>query len=151
VYKVGVGSSNKSSVQLINERKISGRRMIFWVHTCRATVAVPAGAVRPETTVNANRDFWITDISFFVFPVGFPLSSVYFRVGIRELGFDNSWQNMRFVPQAFMGSNMGLNDLGAFKLPEPYYWKYNTSMSVEFENISGLAAIPELILIGLLD
>ena len=110
-------------------------------------VAVPA-ATTVVVTVNVGpRNFVWTHYGFRSDLVGWPAAEMPFKIGITDVSFSQLFQPRRFDVQAATGSG----DKAFIELPTSYTFSAMSNISVEFENIGGVAAIPHLVLAGYLE
>lgn len=118
-------------------------------------VAIAAGATAIVQQNMSVRDFMWTDIGWttdavFVPAFWLPAVGVPFRVSIQDINRQRFFSNERFDLMSVTGTNPQWNDKCMYKLPRPWRFYLNTTVSVEFLNDGPVAAIPRLTLGGYL-
>ena len=112
--------------------------------------AVAAAAVAQVIYNVGVRDFVCTHLGFTSTPVGLPLAGMRFKISIRDIGSNTSFEPFRWNATSVLGRNEGIGDMRPFELPVTWTFQARTSIRIEFENIGGLACLPNLALIGYL-
>lgn len=113
--------------------------------------AVAAAAVAQVIYNVGVRDFVCTHLGFTSAPVGLPLAGQRFKISIRDIGSNTSFEPFRWHTTSALGRPTATGALQPFQLPVPWTFQARTSIRVDFENIGGLACLPNLVLIGYLD
>lgn len=113
--------------------------------------AIAAAATGQVVYTVGVRDFVCTHIGFTSQPVGLPLAGQRFKISIRDIGSNTSFEPHRWNTTSALGRPTATGALQPFALPKEWRFLAKTSIRVEFENVGALACTPNLVLIGYLD
>ena len=113
--------------------------------------AVAAGATGQVIYTVGVRNFICTHLGFTSAPVGVPLADQRFKISIRDIGSNTSFEPHRWNTTSALGRNQGIGDVKPFRLSVEWEFQAKTSIRVEFENIGTLPCMPNLCMIGYLD
>lgn len=102
-----------------------------------------------DETIGWN-DFVCTRIGFTSETVGFPATAGRWKVQIQDIGASKQFQPEAWNITALIGCNSGFADSAAVEMPTPWPFLEKTTIRVTFENLTGFATIPHLLLIGYL-
>lgn len=112
-----------------------------------AIAALATGQV--DRTV-AWQDFVCTGMGFTSPTVGFPAAPGRWKIQIQDVGGSRSFQPEGFDVTAAIGTNPGVSDSTPVDLVVPWVFMVKTTIRVTFEELSGFANLPHLVLIGYL-
>ncbi len=115
----------------------------------------PLAAIAALATEQVNQtvswlDFVCTRVGFTSPTVGFPAAPGRWKVQIQDIGGSRNFQPEGFDITALIGGNTGTSDSAAVDLPVPWVFMEKTTIRITFEELTGFANTPHLLLIGYL-
>lgn len=113
-------------------------------------VAIAASATGQVDQTVAAQDFVCTKLGFTSPTVGFPATPGRWKVQIQDIGGSRNFQPEGFDLTAVIGGNAGVSDSPATELPVPWVFLEKTTIRVTFEELTGFANLPHLVLVGYL-
>lgn len=111
---------------------------------------IAAGTTAQVDQIVSWNDFIVTKMGFTSPTVGFPAGPGRWKVQIQDIGASRQWQPEGFDVTAAVGANSGLSDSAPVDLPVPWVFLEKTTIRVTFEELTGFANTPHLLLIGYL-
>lgn len=112
-----------------------------------AILALGTGQV--DQTVSWQ-DFVCTKLGFTSPTVGFPAAPGRWKVQIQDIGGSRNFQPEGFDITAAIGANAGQSDSAPVELTVPWVFMEKTTIRVTFEELTGFANTPHLLLMGYL-
>lgn len=115
----------------------------------------PAAAIAALQTDTVDQvisayDFVCTKVGFTSETVGFPAASGRWNVQIRDIGAQKDFQPEGWNVTAAIGANTGVSDSSPIDLPVPWVFLEKTTVRVTFQELTGFANTPSLVLLGFL-
>ncbi len=113
-------------------------------------IAIAANTTGQVDQLVSWRDFICTRVGFTSPTVGFPAAPGRWKVQIEDIGASRNFQPEGFDITAFVGGNTGISDSAAVDFPVPWVFLEKTTIRVTFEELTGFANLPHLVLVGYL-
>jgi hypothetical protein len=115
----------------------------------------PLAAIAASATDQVDQtiswlDFVCTKMGFTSETVGFPAAPGRWKVQIQDIGGSRNFQPEGFDITAAIGGNTGTSDSAPVELPVPWVFMEKTTIRVTFEELTGFANLPHLLLMGYL-
>ena len=111
---------------------------------------IAAGATGQVNQTISWLDFVCTQMGFTSPTVGFPAAPGRWKVQIQDIGGSREFQPEGFDITAAIGANTGVSDSPPVDLAVPWVFMEKTTIRVTFEELTGFANTPHLLLIGYL-